>query len=320
MRVLVTGATGFVGGALCRVLAAAGFEVSAGVRRDGDHTGSAEARVLGDLGDDGDPGDLGAAVADVDAIVHLAARSHVVAERAADPLSEYRRINVAGTRRLAEAAMDAGVRRFVFLSSVKVNGEATHGAPFTEDDPPAPGDAYAVSKWEAEQVLGRLAAADRMETVVLRAPLVYGPGVKANFLSLVGLCDSPLPLPLGGVGDNVRSVIYLGNLNDALRAAVTHPAAAGRTYLVRDRDDVSTAGLVRRIREALGRPPRLVKVPAALLRAGLTIAGRRAAADRLLGSLAVDAGRIERELGWTPPYTIDQGLRATIGWYRGGGR
>jgi nucleoside-diphosphate-sugar epimerase len=208
------------------------------------------------------------------------------------------------------------VARFVFLSSVKVNGEATSGEPVTEDDTPAPEDAYATSKWEAEQALAE-ASGGGIETVVLRTPLVYGPGVKANFLSLLKLCDTALPLPLGGIDGNRRSLIYLGNLADALRRALVHGAAAGRTYLVRDREDVSTAGLVRRIRRALGRPPRLVTVPTGALRAALAVTGRRAAADRLLGSLAVDAGRIDRELGWTPPYTMDQGLHATVSWYRG---
>ena len=207
--------------------------------------------------------------------------------------------------------------RFVFLSSVKVNGEATRGNPVTEDDTPAPEDAYATSKWEAEQTLAEASAGGGIETVVLRTPLVYGPGVKANFLSLLKLCDTALPLPLGGVDGNRRSLIYLGNLADALRRALVHGAAAGRTYLVRDSEDLSTAGLVRRIRRALRRPPRLVPVPAGVLRAALVVTGRRAAADRLLGSLAVDSSRIDRELGWTPPYTLDQGLHATVNWYRG---
>lgn len=316
MRVLVTGATGFIGSSLCRVLAADGVEVIAGVRRDRGAPGApgAEVRVLGDLGV---AADLSAALDGVDAVVHLAARAHVMAEGAADPLAEYRRINRDGTRRLAEAAVAAGVARFVFLSSVKVNGEATHGEPVTEDDTPAPQDAYGVAKWEAEQALAAASAGGAIETVVLRAPLVYGPGVKANFLSLLRLCDTGLPLPLGGIDSNRRSLIYLGNLTDALRRALVHGAAAGRTYLVRDGEDVSTAGLVRRIRRALGRPPRLAPVPPGALRAALVIAGRRATADRLLGSFAVDSGRIGRELGWIPPYTLDQGLHATVNWYRG---
>ncbi len=316
-RILVTGAGGFVGGALCRVLTAAGYHVVAGLRRDAGLEGAAECRALGDLGGDGA---LDAALEGIDAVVHLAGRAHVVTDRAADPMQAYRRTNVDGTRRLAEAAIAAGVGRLVFLSSVKVNGEATHGTPFSETDPPAPEDAYGVSKWQAEQALARLSGEGGLETVVLRAPLVYGPGVRANFLSLMKLCDSPLPLPLGGLTDNRRSLVYLGNLTDALRIALVRPEAAGRTYLVGDGEDVSTAGLARHIRDALGRPARLLPIPAAALRAVLTVAGRGAAAHRLTGSLAIDSGRIRRELGWSPPYSLDQGLQATVRWYRGGMR
>lgn len=320
MRILVTGAGGFIGGALCRVLAAKGYQVIAGLRRAGDAIGApgaVQTRVLGDLGGEDDPGP---ALAGVDTVVHLAARAHMIADPARDPLSEYRRVNVNGTRRLARAALEAGVTRMVFLSSVKVNGEATFGTPFTDEDAAKPEDAYGLSKWEAEQALVELSGASNggaMETVVLRAPLVYGPGVKANFLSLLKLSDSFLPLPFGGLGRNRRSLIYLGNLTDALCRALTHQAAAGRTYLVADSEPVSTAGLVRGIRRALGRPARLLPVPQAALRAGLVMAGRRTAADRLLGSLAIDAGGIRRELGWNPPYTLEQGLQATAAWYRG---
>ncbi len=316
-RILVTGAGGFVGVALCRTLTAEGCHVIAGLRRETDLEDAAECRVLGDLGGDGA---LDAALEGVDAVVHLAARTHVITDRAADPMEAYRRINVDGTRRLAEAAIAAGVGRLIFLSSVKVNGEATHGTPFGETDPPAPEDAYGASKWEAEQILAELSGEGGLETVVLRAPLVYGPGVKANFLSLMKLCDSQLPLPLGGLTDNRRSLVYLGNLTDALRASLVHPEAAGRTYLVSDGEDVSTAELARRIRGALDRPARLLPVPASALCAALAVAGRRAAADRLTGSLAIDSGLIRRELGWSPPYSLDQGLQATVRWYRGGGR
>ena len=312
-RVLVTGAGGFIGTSLCRLLGDRGFDVVAGVRDPSSAAAAHPVRAIGNLGDGQALSD---AVADVEFVVHLAARAHVMPETMSDPLAAYRRTNVEGTRLLARAAARAGVRRFVFLSSVKVNGERTGATPFTEDDPPAPEDAYGISKWEAEQALGEVAAADGLETVILRSPLVYGPGVRANFLALLKLCDSAVPLPFGGITGNRRSLIYLGNLVDAVHCALTHGAAAAGQYLVRDRDDVSTAELVRRIRTALGRPDRLVPVPPGILRAGLTLAGRRAVAERLLGSLAVDDARIGRELGWVPPFGMNEGIAATVAWYR----
>ena len=315
-RVLVTGAGGFIGTSLCRLLGDRGFDVVAGVRDEAGATGTHPIARIGNLSD---LSVLSDALAGVEYVVHLAARAHVTSETSRDPLAEYRRTNVEGTRLVARAAARAGVRRLVFLSSVKVNGERTDAAPFTEDDPPAPVDPYGISKWEADQALDEVAAAAGPETVILRSPLVYGPGVRANFLALLKLCDSPLPLPVAAITGNRRSLIYLGNLNDAVHCALTHGAAAGQRYLVRDRDDVSTAVLVRRIRAALGRPDRLVPVPPGCLGAGLTLAGKRAAADRLLGSLAIDDARIGRELGWTPPFTMFAGLAATVAWYRGNG-
>jgi nucleoside-diphosphate-sugar epimerase len=313
-RVLVTGAAGFVGAALCGELAAAGEQVIACVRRDRAPVPGVETVVIGDICD---RGALNEAVAEADTVVHLAAHAHVMTDDAADPDAAYRRVNVDGTRRVAEAALGAGVKRLVLLSSVKVNGEMTGAVPFTEDDAAAPEDAYGRSKWEAERVVAEFAGTGGMETVVIRAPLVYGPGVRANFLSLLALCDGGVPLPFGKIDVDARSLIYLGNLTDALRRALDHPAAAGRTYLVRDRDDVSMADLVRRIRGMMGRPPRLFPVPAAMLRCGLVLAGRGGAADRLLSSLRVDDSRIENELHWSPPFSMADGLAATIAWYRG---
>jgi nucleoside-diphosphate-sugar epimerase len=316
MRVLVTGAGGFVGRALCPALAAAGHEVIAGVREGGAPHGAHAHRTLGDLAEEHA---LDAAVAEVDAVVHLAARVHMMRETAADPLLLYRRVNVDGTRRLAAAAVRSGVRRFVLLSSIKVNGERTTARPFAEVDAPAPADAYGLSKQEAEEVLATVAAGTGMSAVALRTPLVYGPGVRANFLALLRLCDSPWPLPFGGVRTNHRSLIGLGNLVDAIAAAVAHPAANG-VYLVRDAEDLSTEALIRRLRHALGRPARLLPVPAALLAMSLRLLGRGALADRLCCSLAVDSGRIARDLGWQPPHTVDEELAATVAWYRQAGR
>jgi len=312
MRVLVTGAAGFVGRALCPALAAAGHEVIAGVREGTAPPGAHAHRTLGDLAGERP---LDAAVAGIDAVVHLAARAHVMRETAADPLVLYRRANVDGTRRLAEAAARAGVSRFVLMSSIKVNGERTAIRPFTEDDPPAPADAYGISKREAEETLAAVASKTGLSAIALRVPLVYGPGVRANFLELLRLCDSAWPLPFGGIAGNRRSLIHLANLTDAIAVALVHPSADG-VYLVSDGEDLSTAALIRRLRAALGRPARLVPVPARLLDTLFRLLGKGALADRLCGSLAVDTGRIARDLGWRPPCTVDEGLAATVAWYR----
>ena len=313
MRVLVTGGSGFIGRTLCPALLAAGHEVCVSSRnpRAAEATVGVEVRSVSDPGPDTD---WGAALDGVEAVVHLAARVHVRDERSADPLSEYRRVNTDGTRRLAEAAAAAGVRRLVFLSTIKVNGEATGDAPFCESDPAAPADAYAVSKWEAETALFGIAGQGPMEAVVLRPPLVYGRWVGGNFLALLKICRLAPPLPLGAVS-NRRSLIYAGNLADAIIRCLTHADAAGRTFLVRDGDDVSTPELIRRVSAALGRPARLFGVPAPLLRAAGRATGKSEIVARLLDSLRVDDGQIRRDLDWAPPFTMAQGLDATAAWF-----
>ena len=307
--VLVTGADGFVGSALCAALAAAGRSVRRAVRRlDSPPAG---AVAVGDIGPDTD---WSAALEAVDCVVHLAARTHVLRETAPDALAAYRRTNVAGTERLARAAAARGVRRLVFLSSVKVNGERTGGQPFTEDDAPRPEDGYGISKWEAEQALARSTAGTRLQAVVLRPPLVYGPGVKGNFLRLLRLVARGVPLPLGAI-DNRRSFIYLGNLVDAIVQSLDAPRAAGRIYLAADAEDLSTPGLVRALASALGVKPRLLPFPLAPLKLVATLAGRGAEFARVAGSLQVDSSRIRRELDWRPPYTLAQGLECTAQWY-----
>lgn len=311
--VLVTGATGFIGQALCAALHGAGKALRVVTRGPDEPAGAlagCDMVVHADIGDDLD---WRAALQGVDCVVHLAARTHVMHDTAADPLAEYRRINVEATRRLAQAAADNGVRRFVFLSSIKVNGEATADAPYNEQSVPHPEDPYGQSKWETERALAGVAAAAKLETVVLRPPLVYGPGVKGNILHLMRAIDRGLPLPLGSIA-NKRSLIYLGNLIDAIVLCLDHPAAAGKTYLVAD-NDVSTTGLARGIAAALGKPARLFAVPPALLKIAGAACGKSGTVTRLLGSLQIDSGRIRRDLGWQPRYTLTQGLRPTAEWY-----
>ena len=305
--VLVTGASGFVGAALVerlasepdtRVLAAGRrvFPVAAGV----------EHRLLGDLGE--------ACYApvqfqDVDVVVHTAARVHVMRDTSLEPLTEYRRVNVEGTLALARAAAAAGVRRFVFLSSIKVNGEESRaGIPFSADDLPAPKDAYGISKLEAERALRSLAAATGMEVVIVRPPLVYGPGVGANFRSLMRWLQRGVPLPLGGIS-NKRSLVALPNLVDLLAACISHPAAANQVFLAGDGVDMSTSELLRRLGLALERPARLISLPAGCMRVLLLSLGMERIWPRLWGDLQVDIGKTCRLLDWRPPVPVDVALR-----------
>ncbi len=312
MRVLVTGANGFVGRALCRELLRRDRRVRAAIRRDDDPPAGCELRLVGETGPDTDWGE---ALDGVDAVAHLAARVHVMRESAKDSIAAFRRTNVEGTLRLAEAAALAGVRRFVFLSSVKVLGEASPEGPFTDNSPPRPQDPYGVSKWEAEQGLAEVAGRSAMEVVILRSPLVYGPGVKGNFLSLLRLVDRGIPLPLGRIG-NHRSLLYLGNLVDAIRLCLSSPAAADKTFLLCDGEDLSTTNLARRLAAALGRRTALFPLPESLLWITARCVGRRAEAERLLGPLTVDDRRIRAELTWKPPYTVNEGLAQTVAWFR----
>jgi nucleoside-diphosphate-sugar epimerase len=266
------------------------------------------------VGEIGPTTDWRQALQDVDAVIHLAARAHVMRDAAVDPLADYRRVNVLGTRGLARAAADAGVRRMIFLSSIKVNGEKTAGKPYSEQDPPRPQDAYGVSKWEAEQMLRAIAADSHMEAVVLRPPLLYGPGVKGNFLGLMRVIDRGLPLPLASI-HNRRSLLYIGSLIDAIMLCLNNPMAAGKTYLLADSEDVSTPALIRGIASALGKPARLLPFPPALLKFAGALAGKTESVSRLLGSLQIDASSIRRELDWQPCADMARGLAETARWY-----
>lgn len=314
--ILVTGATGFVGSALVARLLADGVPIRAAVRRD-----SAMARFdietvkVGDLAADTDWRE---AVADVGTVIHTAARVHVMSDDAIDPLMEFRRTNVHGTLRLARQAAEAGARRFVFVSSIKVNGEATTlGQPFSADGVPVPVDPYGISKMEAEQALRELALQTGMEVVVVRPPLVYGPGVKANFRALMRMVGRRIPLPLGAIEGNRRSMVALGNLVDLLATCASHPAAGDQTFLVSDDEDLSTTQLLRRVGRAMGRPARLLPVPASWLERSAAMLGRDSVAQRLCGSLQVDICRTKRVLEWAPPISVDEGLRqAAEGYWR----
>jgi nucleoside-diphosphate-sugar epimerase len=330
-RILVTGAGGFVGRPLCAELLYRGQSVRAAVRSANTQVENVKVTAVGSI--DGET-DWSAALSGVDTVIHLAARV---------------KVNLYGTSNLAQQAASAGVKRFVYVSSVKVNGEST--APvftlslspfirkeyaarhstfgrswrsplkgegknvFSETDEPDPQDPYGISKWRAEQDLQRIAKETGLEVVIVRPPLVYGPGVKGNFISLLAAIDRGIPLPVAGA-NNLRSLVYVGNLVDALIACATHPAAAGQTYLVSDGDDVSTAMLVDLIAQSLGRNSRAFNFPPGLLRAAATLLGRTKQMDRLFGSLRVNDEKLRSELAWSAPYTLEQGLRATAEWYR----
>ena len=300
MRVLVTGPTGFVGPAAMARLSQDGHQVIAGGRRD-----------IGNLGPDAN---MVERLAGIDAIVHLAARAHVMRETYPEPNEDYDWVNAEGTFKLAEDAAAAGVRRFVYLSTAKVMGPVGKGRPFTETDRPDPGDAYARSKLRAELHLAEVAFLTGLEVAMLRAPLVYGPGVKGNFLALIRHALGDRQLPLAGVA-NRRSLVSLDNLADALAVAVAHSAAVGLTAFVSDGEDVSTPDLIRRIAATAGRAPRLAAVPPWLLRGGARLAGKGAMADRLLGSYAVSNAMFRSATGWSPPQNLDAGLADTVGWY-----
>jgi UDP-glucose 4-epimerase len=309
VRVLVTGASGFVGSAVLKRLVSDGHEAMASVRRAPEEPVAGVSYVAGADLVSGTGWE--AAVRGADAVIHAAARVHVMEERAADPLAEFRRANVDGTLRLAEAAAAAGVRRFVFLSSIKVNGETTQaGRPFRADDPPQPLDPYGVSKLEAEEALFALSQRTGMGVAVVRPPLVYGPGVKANFRAMMGLLQRRLPLPLGAARAK-RSLVALENLVDLLMRCLDHPEAAGRVFLVSDGEDLSVAEMLKRLGAALGRRPLLLPVPPAAIALAARLAGRGAVAQRLLMPLQVDIEPTRRLLGWSPPVPVDEAFART---------
>lgn len=312
-RVLVTGATGFIGQMLCRQLLAAGHEVSATARNPLDPR-MLPGVTLHQVPHTAAPSNWEPILDGVQAIAHLAGRAHIMRELAPDPLAEFCKVNVEGTKLLAKAAIKSGVKRIVALSTIKVNGDFTFTSAFSENDAPAPTDPYAISKWQAEQALAEAAAGGVLETVIIRPPLVYGEGVKGNFLSLLKLCQWSLPLPLAGI-TNQRSLIYVGNLVDIIINCLWHPAAAGHLFLARDGEDMSTSDLVRRLASALKKPARLFFVGQSFLRFTGRVTGKTGMISRLLDSLCVDDRKIRKTLGWSPHYATDQGLINTAAWF-----
>lgn len=307
-RVLVTGASGFLGQALTRRLRADGYPVTALSRHAPAAPGESWVQVK--LYEDG-----GGLLAGQDCVVHLAARVHVMNDAVQDPLAEFRATNVDLTLHLARQAAQAGIHRFIFISSVKVNGEETAtGRPFTAEDKPLPLDPYGVSKMEAEQALRTIAAQTGMEVVIIRPPLVYGSGVRANFGALLRAVARGVPLPLRAI-QNRRSLVALDNLVDLIATCVSHPKAAGQIFMVSDGEDLSTSDLIRRMAKAMGRPARLIPAPVWLLILIGKLTGKSGAVQRLCGNLQVDISKTKTVLDWKPPIGVDEGLqRAAVQW------
>ena len=317
--ILVTGANGFVGKALCEEALLRGFNTYGATRLKCKLPAGINNVVMGNIDEFTD---WQHALVDCDVVIHLAARVHVMNESSQDPLTEFRRMNVFATEQLARISAANGAKRFVYVSSIKVNGEQTYTPQsshlparaikfFNEQDIPAPQDPYGISKWEAEQTLHRVAMETGLEVVIVRPPLVYGPGVKGNFAQMISILKRGIPLPFTSVR-NKRSLVYVGNLVDALLLCATHPAAPGQTYLVSDGEGLSTSDLLRKLAVAMGKSPRLFTCPTSLLRWAGRLVGKTDQMGRLLGSLQVDSSKIRRELGWMPPFSVDDGLKASV--------
>ncbi len=308
MQVLVTGANGFVGRSLCLALPDDGYAVLAAVRSLDKQFIDVDQVLITSIGK---TTDWSSALQNVDVVVHLAARVHVMNEVAVDALAEFRKVNVEGTLNLAMQAAKAGVKRFIFVSSIKVNGEHTLAdCPFTANDDANPQDPYGISKHEAEQGLLLIAQQTGMEVVIIRPPLVYGAGVKANFASMMRVVKRGIPLPLGAI-HNKRSFVYVGNLVSLIVRCIDHPAAANQVFLVSDGCDLSTTELLQKCAVALGVKARLLPVPQKLLAFSLALLGKRAVAQRLSGNLQVDISKAHSLLGWEPPVSVEDGLKAT---------
>jgi len=304
MNILLTGASGFLGGRILRFLEAKpDLNLTAAVRRRVEIPATHILEVQG-LDDNTD---WSAALTGQQVVIHTAARAHIMKDEVADPLAEYRRVNVDGTLNLARQAAAAGVKRFIFISSIGVNGNI-NTRPFTEDDTPNPAELYAQSKWEAELGLWEIQRESGMELVIIRPPLVYGPNAPGNFGSLMRWVEKGIPLPLGAI-HNQRSLVAVDNLVDLIITCIDHPAAANQVFLAGDGQDLSTTELLRGVARAMGKPARLIPVPSSLLMLGATLLGKKAVAQRLLGSLQVDITKAREVLGWEPPVSVEEGLK-----------
>lgn len=312
--ILLTGANGFVGQHLGAYLVNQGHRVIATSRRSDVVFDYIPAHVV-QVGDIDAKTDWTATLEGVEVIIHLAARVHVMREKAADPLMEFRSMNAEGTLRLAQQAAETGIRRLVYLSSIKVNGEGTINHPFTEQDETIPKDPYARSKWEAEQHLMDVASHTGLEVSIIRPPLVYGPGVQGNFLSLLGLATKGWPLPLASI-HNRRSLVGIQNLCNLIELCTHHPRAAGEVFLVSDGLDISTPELMRLLARLMSRPCRLWPFPTSMLAAISKLLGLQGVWERLAGSLQVDISKARQQLGWEPPVPLEQGLADTVDWYQ----
>jgi nucleoside-diphosphate-sugar epimerase len=316
-HVVVTGANGFIGNHVCRQLVQSGKKVTACIRAQADASllagipGPLSIHRMRSLGGDSD---LARVFSSAEGVIHLAGRAHVMHETAAHPLDEFRKVNVGGTEALASMAAEQGVKRFIYMSSIKVNGEATDGRPFHADDAPGYSDPYGQSKWEAEERLRQIAAGTNMQWVVVRPPMVYGPGVRGNFLTLFRSVFRRLPLPLGSL-HNRRSLVSVFNLSDFVCLLLDHPAAANSRFLVSDQQDLSTSDLLRRMAQALHCPSRILPCPAAALHMVATVLGRRSATQRLCSSLVVDTQKNSDFLHWSAPTTLGWGLSRTAEWF-----
>ncbi len=317
MTILVTGANGFIGSALCKELVHRNISVRGTVRSGSDIKLSRANYEILDVGDIGPNTDWSEALVGVQTVVHLAAKAHVIQENVVEPLAVFRTVNVEGTRKLAMASLGAEVKRFVFVSSIGVNGVETFSKPFNERDIPKPHSPYAQSKWEAEEVLRNLSKDVCMEVVIIRPPLVYGPGAPGNFDRMLRIVAKGLPLPLGYI-HNKRSFVALENLLDLIVTCIGNPAAANQTFLAGDGEDVSTTELLRRMGNALDKPVRLIPLPVGLLTFLASLFGKKNMVQRLCGSLRVDISKAKELLGWDPPVSVEEGLRKAVEDFEGG--